>query len=81
LGKVRTIPNAAKLTWFLRYKLWAQCANLATQLENILYSTQFDLAPYEMMFNKLPDWIYNIHTFGEIAIVHDGAHAKVTAKL
>jgi hypothetical protein len=34
-----------------------------------------------MMYNKLLDWIDNLHTFGEIAIVHDGAHAKVQAKL
>jgi hypothetical protein len=34
-----------------------------------------------MMFNKLPDWIDHLHTFGEIAIVHDGDHAKVRAKL
>jgi hypothetical protein len=54
---------------------------LATQLKNILYFTDFDSTPYEMMFNKLPDSIENLHTFGEIAIVHDGAHAKVRAKL
>jgi hypothetical protein len=72
------VLNAAKLTWFLRHTLWAQCANLATQLDNILYLTDFDSTPYEMMYNKLPDWI---HTFGEIAIVHECAHAKVRAKL
>jgi hypothetical protein len=65
----------------LQHKLWAQCANLATQLKNILYLTDFDSTPYEMMYNKLPFWIDNLHTFGEIAIVHDGAHAKVRAKL
>ena len=33
------------------------------------------------MHNKDPDWLDNLHTFGEIAIVHDGAHAKIRAKL
>jgi hypothetical protein len=32
-GKVRTMLNSAKLPWDLRNKLWAQCANLSTQLE------------------------------------------------
>jgi hypothetical protein len=80
-GKVRTMLNAAKLTWFLRHKLWAQRANLATQLNNILYLTDFDSTPYEMMDDKLPDWIDKLYKYGEIAIVHDGAHAKVRAKL
>jgi transposase InsO family protein len=30
-GKVRTMLIAAKLTWILWHKLWAQSANLATQ--------------------------------------------------
>jgi hypothetical protein len=80
-GKVRTMLNSAKLPWNLRNKLWAQCANLSTQLENIIYSTIFDTTPYEMMHNKQPEWLHNLHTFGEIAIVHDGAKAKIRAKL
>jgi hypothetical protein len=33
------------------------------------------------MHNSQPDWLHNLHTFGEIAIVHDGAHSKIRAKL
>jgi hypothetical protein len=55
-GKVRAQFNSAKLPWGLQNKLWAQCANLSTQLENI---------SYEKMHNKQPNMIDNLHTFGE----------------
>jgi transposase InsO family protein len=78
-GKVRAILNSAKLPWSLRYKLWAQCANLSTQLENILISKYMTSSPYEKMHNKEPKWLDNLHTFGEIAVVHDGT--KIKSKL
>jgi hypothetical protein len=34
-----------------------------------------------MMHNKEPEWLHNLHTFGEIAIVHDSAKGKIRAKL
>jgi Reverse transcriptase (RNA-dependent DNA polymerase)/gag-polypeptide of LTR copia-type len=81
-GKVRSMLNGAKLPWSLRNKLWAQCANLATQLENILVSPESETTPFELLHGiKHPDWLDNLHTFGEIAIVHDGAHAHIRAKL
>jgi hypothetical protein len=81
MGKVRTMLNGAKLPWSLRNKMWAQCANLATTLENIISTKGYDSTPYEDMHNSQPNWLHNLHTFGEIAIVHDGAHSKIRAKL
>jgi hypothetical protein len=45
-GKVRAILNSAKLPWALRDKLWAQCANISTQLENVLISKYMNASPY-----------------------------------
>jgi hypothetical protein len=73
--------NTAKLPWNLRHKLWAQWANLSTQLENIIYSPIFDASPYEMIHNTKPEWLDNLHTFVEIAIVHEGSKDKIRAKL
>jgi hypothetical protein len=28
-----------------------------------------------MVYGSPPDWIDNLHKFGELAIVHDGAHS------
>jgi hypothetical protein len=80
-GKVHTMLNNAKLPWNFRNKLWAQCANLSIQLENIIYSPMFDASPYEMLHNKKPEWLDSLHTFGEIATVHDGGKCKIRDKL
>jgi hypothetical protein len=80
-AKVRTMLNSAKLPWNLRNKLWAQCANLASQLENIIYSTECNTTPHDLLHDRQPDWLDNLHTFGEIAIAHDGARAWIGAKV
>jgi hypothetical protein len=33
-----------------------------------------------MVYGSPPDWIDNLHKFGELAIVHDGAHS-ISSKL
>jgi hypothetical protein len=78
-GKVRAMLNAAKLPWNLRNRLWAQCANLATRLENILVNN--NTTPYKLLNGSDPPWINNLHSFGELAIVHDGANSHITGKL
>ena len=79
-GKVRSMLNTAKLPWNLRKKLWAQCANLATQLENILIRPGCEQSPYFQLHGKDPNWIYNLNTFGELAVIHDGRQ-KIASKL
>jgi hypothetical protein len=71
-GKVRAQLNSAKLPWVPQNKLWAQCAKLSTQLENISIPEDLKTTPYEKMHNRQPNMIDNLHTFGEFAIVHDG---------
>jgi hypothetical protein len=61
-GKARSMLNAAKFTETLRNKLWAQCANLATKLENILIIPETNTTPHEMVYGSPPDWIDNLHT-------------------
>jgi hypothetical protein len=73
--------NSAKLPWSLQNKMWAQCANLATQFKNVIYAAEFNTTPYDLLHKSQPDWLDNLHTFGEIEIVHDGANAKIRVKL
>jgi Reverse transcriptase (RNA-dependent DNA polymerase) len=63
--------NSAQLPWTLSNKLWAQCAKLITQLQNILISKERGDSPYTMLHDKQPDWLNNLHKFGELAIFHD----------
>jgi hypothetical protein len=49
-------------------------------LENILTTRDLKTTPYEKMQYKQPNMLDNLHTFGELAIVHDGK-TKIKAKL
>jgi hypothetical protein len=52
-----------------------------TQLQNILISNTRGKSPYKILHDKEPDWLNNLHHFGELAIVHNGADARMHAKL
>jgi hypothetical protein len=81
-GKVRSMLNDAKLPTWLRQKLWAQCAQHATRLENVIPITGYSKTPHQVLNNTdYPSWFENLHKFGEIAVVHDGARSKIRAKL
>ena len=68
-GKVRSMLNSARLSTCLRHGLWAQCAKLATQLENIIVTTPNDQSACEKVFGTNPAWINHMHIFGEVAMV------------
>jgi Reverse transcriptase (RNA-dependent DNA polymerase) len=46
-----------------------------------LFSTKHSASPYALLHDKEPDWLNNLHRYGELAIVHNGADANITAKL
>jgi Reverse transcriptase (RNA-dependent DNA polymerase) len=77
-GKVRAMLNWANFPDSLRQLLWAQCANHATQLENIL-SKQNSNTASELFYGQNSPWIQHLKIFGEIGIVHD--HKKIRSKL
>jgi hypothetical protein len=78
-GKVRAMLNWARLTTHLRTRLWAQCAAVATKLENIIVKGHDDITAHEKFYGVTPTLINHLRTFGEIAIVHDGK--KIRGKL
>jgi hypothetical protein len=50
-------------------------ANLATQLENVIYASEFITTPYDLLHDSQLDRLDNLHIFGAISIVHNGARA------
>jgi hypothetical protein len=54
-SKVRSLLNHARLDQTFWQRMWAQCARLATLLENILINAR-DVSPYFMVHGKLPPW-------------------------
>ena len=57
-GKIRAMLNWARLTPYLRKKLWAQCANTATKLENIIVKNESRFTSYELFYGVNPEWAY-----------------------
>ena len=80
-GKVRAMLNWAKLTKHLRNSLWAQCANTASALENVISKHSNEQSAAQKFYGKNPSWTTNLRIFGEIGIVHDGVHAKIRGNL
>ena len=68
-GKTRSMLNCARFTTPLRKGLWAQCANHAVQIQNILVKKHGEDSASEKFYGKNPTWIKGMRTFGEMAIV------------
>ena len=80
-GKARSMLNAARLPENMRKGLWAQCAKIASQLENIIVSNEGELSPAEKFHGENPRWSNCLRTFGEVAILTDDKHRKIKGKL
>ena len=70
-GKMRAMLNGAKLRPHFREKFWAQCARLATQLENVIVKQNQQTSASMMFHGNEPNWVHHLRTFGEIGIVKD----------
>ena len=75
-GKMRAMLNGAKLIPYFREKIWAQCAKLSTQLENIISKSNGEDSAHKKFYGNNPSWIKNLRTFGEIGILNDGRKIK-----
>ena len=54
----------------LRYDLWAECANVETDICNISVSNNFDKNPYKKsVFKRNPKFIDNLKVFGEVRVL------------
>jgi hypothetical protein len=67
--KTRSMLNAARITIPLRKGLWAHCAALSVQLENIIVKEKHLHPASDKVYGSNPKWISNMRTFGEMAIV------------
>ena len=79
-GRVRAMLNGAKLPKTMREKLWAEAANTATKLDNILSHEKGKDCPYKLIYSKMPKYVNGLRAFGEIGIITIGS-GKIKAKL
>ncbi len=74
-GRVRVMLNSAGLSGSNKsfcHGLWAECANTATKLANVMAPSNKSL-PHFQFFKTTPSFMSNLHVFGEISIVNDTA--------
>ena len=81
--RLRASLTGAGLPSGLRTKLWAECANYVTRLENITVSIRRDgkFVPYHRMWGTNITGLEHMRIFGEIGIVNFGSTKKIQAKL
>ena len=68
------------MTTETRKRIWSECASTVIKVENILVKDRGDKSPYEMMFGCMPNYVDDLRTFGEIAIIKDNRN-KLKSKL
>jgi hypothetical protein len=69
--------NAARITIPVRKGLWAKCANLSVQLENIIVKEMDQHSNAEKEYGKNQRWITNMRTFGEMSIIARHSDKKI----
>ena len=77
--RMRAMLNGAKLKDVVRSELWAECANLETDISNILIKKEGEKCAYELFFGEMPKYSRNMRTFGELGIFLD--KGKIKGKL
>ena len=71
-ASMRTMLKSAGLTGKQKYDLWTECANTATDLNNIVKLKSG--IPYRSFHSQDTKFIQNLHVFGEEAVIKDIAH-------
>jgi hypothetical protein len=69
MGRARSMMNAAGLSDNLRGKLWAECVNTATLLENAMPDKPNEKSPVEKYYGKQYKWINNLKEFGTMGVI------------
>jgi hypothetical protein len=71
-GRTRAMMNEAKLPESLRKALWTECANTATDIDNVVVSNK--ISPHQAFHGKPPKYIDHMRIFGEMGVIkdHDG---------
>ena len=64
----------------LKYKIWAECANLSTALWNIQVQKNEVMSPHEIFFGHLPSYANHLHVFGQMGVVLDGTASTMKDK-
>jgi hypothetical protein len=70
-GFMRIMLKTANLKNSLKYALWTECANTATNLNNIIKLKTG--IPYSAFHKSDPKFIKNLHTFDQKAVINNAS--------
>ena len=68
-GYARAMLNDAGIKGKMRHGLWAEAANTATMLNNILVKEEGRKSPHFQVYNSEAKYVNNLRQFGELAVV------------
>ena len=77
-GRVRAMMNEAKFPEGLRKDLWTECANTATDIDNLIVSDK--ISPYQAFHGVPSKIIKKLQIFGEMAVIKNHS-VKFQSKL
>jgi hypothetical protein len=70
-SRVRAMKIAAGVDMKTRTKLWAESANCATDMDNIIVRKHGQKTPYEVFYGKPAPHATHLRTFGELGVIRD----------
>ena len=80
-GRMRAMFNDAGIGETMKGHLWAEAANMATQIDNVLVKNSNKRTPFEKFTGTKPRYARNLRAFGDMCIVLDQSKKKIRSKL
>ena len=80
-GRMRAMFDDAGIGETMKGHLWAEAANMATQIDNVLVKNPKKRTPFEKFTGTKPKYAKNLRAFGDMCIVLDQSKRKIRSKL
>jgi hypothetical protein len=80
-GWVRTMLNAAKLLKDIRQGVWAECAKMASDIEDMVVIPNTPIAAFNQFYGVKEPKLTIMKPFGEMAVVENHDRWKIRSKL
>lgn len=80
-ARVRAMLNTARVPQNIREGIWAEAAQYATDIENIIVSANKPISSDNQFYKTTGSTIKSLRVFGEVAVVEDSKTRKIHGKL
>ena len=80
-GRIRSMLHFCRCPESMKLKIWAECANVSSDLYNIQVQKHQDRCPHELFYGSIPMYARNLQIFGQAGVVLKGGTKPLKAKL